>query len=381
MKIFFCDVCNESIPVKLVQEGQVSTVKGKVICPKCLPVVAPPPIASEGASVPTEVPGTGRMAAAPRSSSRAGMALGIGACILGAAGVLGVTSLHREQEALRARIAESTSGIPALIQTLAEMEVRAGQHREAEGRRFTAFELELERTRRSLDAIEVLRRDLDAETKRWEGRKLELEAAQVQALAQALDPLRSQAVRIEASVSKLAAESSTQRNELARLAGRVDVLGGRAAEGAPEAAPAPGGPGAGEAVALKDLPAPIAKQVQLLNDGDASKVWAALTELGNTPDPRVIPYVVPTLSHGDPFVRHQAMTLLGDLNAKEAIEPLIQGLGDEEPWVREGAHTALRKITRQNLRFDTHASREQRAEAKSAWEKWWQANREKLLGS
>jgi hypothetical protein len=75
------------------------------------------------------------------------------------------------------------------------------------------------------------------------------------------------------------------------------------------------------------------------------------------------------------------MTLLGDLNAKEAIEPLIQGLGDEEPWVREGAYTALRKITRQNLRFDTHASREQRAEAKSAWEKWWQANREKLLGS
>lgn len=380
MKIFFCDVCNESIPVKLVQEGQVSTVKGKVICPKCLPVAAPP-TASEGAPMPLDLPRAASATAAPRGASRVGTALGIAACLLGAAGVLGVYSLHRELEGLRARLGESTSGIPTLVRDLAEMEVRSGQHREADGRRFTAFELELERTRRSLDAIEVLRRDLDAETKRWEGRKLELEAGQAQALAQALDPLRAQAVRIEASVSKLAAESSAQRNELSRLTGRIEVLGGRPAEAAPVAAPAPGGPGAGEAVALKDLPEPIAKQVQLLKDGDASKVWAALTELGNTPDPRVIPYVVPTLSHGDPFVRHQAMTLLGDLNAKEAIEPLIQGLGDEEPWVREGAYTALRKITRQNLRFDTHASREQRAEAKSAWEKWWQANREKLLGS
>ena len=57
MKIFFCDICNESIPMKLVQEGQVHTVKGKVICSACMP--APPPSASTPIAVSSTVPRAG----------------------------------------------------------------------------------------------------------------------------------------------------------------------------------------------------------------------------------------------------------------------------------------------------------------------------------
>ncbi|MBK9384142.1 MAG: HEAT repeat domain-containing protein [Planctomycetes bacterium] len=383
MKIFFCDVCNESIPVKLVQEGQISTVKGKMICPKCLPVAKPAweGPASEGADPVAPAPLVVGSAPPRPSSSRGGFLLGMLGCALGAAALAGFVFLRQEAEEDRRELHESTKGLSALIQALADSEQRAGDRRAEEERRFGGLETELEKSRRALDAIQELRRELDAETKRWEGRKLELEAGFAKALGQGLEPLRSQAVRVEASVAKASSEAQGLRNELARLAGRVDMLSGRAGESGPVAAPAPEGSGAAEAVALKDLPPAVSKQVELLKEADATKVWAALSELGNMPDPRVIPYVIPTLSHGDPFVRHQAMTLLGDLNAKEAVEKLIQALGDEESWVREGAYTALRKITRQNLRFDTHASREQRAEAKAAWEKWWSANRDKVLGT
>ncbi|MBL8896819.1 MAG: HEAT repeat domain-containing protein [Planctomycetes bacterium] len=378
MKIFFCDVCNESIPVKLVQEGQISTVKGKVICPKCLPVAAPASEEAVGAVPAPLVVGKPPVRAA---GSRAAGLLALLGCGLGAGALALGFSLRQESEEQRRELRESSKSITVLIQELADAEARTRLRVGEEERRFEAHETELEKARRALDAIDVLRRELDAETKLWEGRKLELEAGFAKTLGQGLEPLRTQAVRVEASVAKSSSEAQGLRNELARLAGRVDMLAGRAAESGPVAAPAPGGSGSAEAVALKDLPAAISKQVELLKDADASKVWAALTELGNMPDPRVIPYVIPTLSHSDPFVRHQAMTLLGDLNAKEAVEQLIQALGDEESWVREGAYTALRKITRQNLRFDTHASREQRAEAKAAWEKWWSANRDKVLGS
>jgi hypothetical protein len=50
MKIYFCDGCNESIPLTDIQAGQVTTVKGKLFCRNCIPpggaasaAPAPPP--------------------------------------------------------------------------------------------------------------------------------------------------------------------------------------------------------------------------------------------------------------------------------------------------------------------------------------------------
>ncbi|HEX5009303.1 MAG TPA: hypothetical protein VFY71_02790, partial [Planctomycetota bacterium] len=37
MKIYFCDGCNESIPLTDIQAGQVTTVKGKLFCRNCIP--------------------------------------------------------------------------------------------------------------------------------------------------------------------------------------------------------------------------------------------------------------------------------------------------------------------------------------------------------
>ena len=38
MKIYFCDGCNESIPLADIQAGQVTTIKGKLFCGNCNPL-------------------------------------------------------------------------------------------------------------------------------------------------------------------------------------------------------------------------------------------------------------------------------------------------------------------------------------------------------
>jgi len=37
MKIYFCDGCNESVPLVDVQSGQITTIKGKLFCKTCIP--------------------------------------------------------------------------------------------------------------------------------------------------------------------------------------------------------------------------------------------------------------------------------------------------------------------------------------------------------
>ena len=103
MKIFFCDVCNESIPVKQVQEGQVHTIKGKVICPKCLPTSERP---LEGATLgPAPVVVTSR---AGSGSGKAGLVLGALGCILGAASAAGLGVVSFLEQAANVSTAQPT---------------------------------------------------------------------------------------------------------------------------------------------------------------------------------------------------------------------------------------------------------------------------------
>jgi hypothetical protein len=50
VKIYFCDGCNESVPLVEVQSGQITTIKGKLFCKTCIPPSAlAAPLASTAA--------------------------------------------------------------------------------------------------------------------------------------------------------------------------------------------------------------------------------------------------------------------------------------------------------------------------------------------
>ena len=104
-----------------------------------------------------------------------------------------------------------------------------------------------------------------------------------------------------------------------------------------------------------------------------SSIW------GETGDPRAVPHLVPLLKDEDVFVRNNVAQTLGDLEAREAVPSLIEALNDSEHFVRDSAITSLRKITKQNIKFDPLGRKDERERGISSWKKWWEANKETFL--
>ena len=111
-----------------------------------------------------------------------------------------------------------------------------------------------------------------------------------------------------------------------------------------------------------------------LESPSAATRWSAVTALGETKDPRVVPHLLAMLEDPDIFVRMATARILGDLHGEAAIPSLIDTLEDEEPAVREAVVAALRAITGENFRFDPMANDAERARRVRAWRDWWKKN-------
>ena len=117
-----------------------------------------------------------------------------------------------------------------------------------------------------------------------------------------------------------------------------------------------------------------------LKDASAGNRWNAVTVLGDTGDPRVVPHLLPMLGDDDVFVRMATARVLGDLGIPSAIPGLIDALSDRQAAVREAAVVALRVLSGKDFRFDPLGKEGDRAKAQGTWRKWWADNSEDLLG-
>lgn len=120
-------------------------------------------------------------------------------------------------------------------------------------------------------------------------------------------------------------------------------------------------------------------QLVNLKDASAGNRWNAVTVLGDTGDPRVVPHLLPMLGDQDVFVRMATARVLGDLGSPAAIPGLIDGLSDAQAAVREAAVVALRVLSGKDFRFDPLGRDADRRKTQGAWRKWWEDNSEKLL--
>lgn len=107
-----------------------------------------------------------------------------------------------------------------------------------------------------------------------------------------------------------------------------------------------------------------------LRDVSAGNRWTAVTSLGDTGDPGVVPYLLPMLKDDDVFVRMATARVLGELDSLEAATGLIEALADTQAAVREAAVVSLRLISGKDFRFDPLGKEGDRAKAHSAWRKW-----------
>jgi hypothetical protein len=347
VKIYFCDICNESIPLQDLEAGKAITVKGKVLCRNCNPG------AGSAASPPA--------AAAAQPARYALLAILLS---LAGAGAMGVVLRNERDEKLsqiREEIGEGERRLRAENERRGEtLLARHGRGEEALSRLSQGTEETTRRIDRQLQEMGTRLEGFQAYIRETEEGKRRLEGIEIAQTA-ASENLRS----LQAAVEEL------RRTVEGLRAGGV-------AAAPPSPAPADGPSAQGEG-APEAIPPGIQSLLVKLKDPDPSVRWGVVTDLAKAGDPRVVPHLLPLLEDEDSFVRHNVALTLGELDARSAVPALLDALSDEQAIVRDSAITALRRLTHQNLKFDPYARREERDRQLRAWRSWWDSNGARFL--
>lgn len=379
MDIRFCDLCNESVPDADIAQGRAVLRSGRLICAACehamrggpAPAGSAPPESTaarsgQGQARRAEVPAAPAAPPAPAAGTERGGGLFLGlVALLFAGGAAAVFLAERggEREARRSLLAGVEGDLGRLA---ARVDGLAGDLREEALARSGRIEEDLERKSRDLgERVARLAARVDEQ-----GQRAAASAARIEAVERAIEEdSRAAADRRE----RLAADLALLRRDIEALAERVAAL-----ESAPPAGPAAGGAAATGDGARQGEPfwTPL---LSGLEDEDAGARWNAVTMLGESGDPAVVPHLLPMLADEDVFVRMAAARVLGDLGSPHAIAGLIDALEDAEAAVRDAAITSLRVLTGEDHGFDPLASPAARAKRVSAWRKWWAKAKDELL--
>lgn len=358
MKIYFCDICNQSIPLKDLDEKVAVAVKGKIVCASC--------------SAATVAALKGNAAAGPGPSGLA-VPLSILGIAIAASAAIGwyvyrgsldrAESLSKDvREAAWKRFADLEGKAAAIAD-----EVHGLREGLDELKRFMESEAAEIAARRRSDAADVEARI--ASLKRYL-HESEILKERVQELE----------VKIAASVESgagLQRDVGSLKDLIATLDSAVRSMPPGTGSAGP-AAPAPTPEATGESASLPALTADLQRMAKKLKDGDPAIRWEGVEELGQSRDPRVVPYLIPHLKDADDYVRRQAAEALGDVGSKLAISPLIDALMDEVLHVRDSVYAALRKLSGQNIKFEPTAKKDDRVKQQRLWRAWFEQNQSKL---
>ena len=340
LEVYFCDLCNESVPQTDLDARRAIRIKGRVIGGCCLP----------------QLPAT---AASTPAEKRGG---GVATALLG---VVVLAGLAAAAAFLDWRLSDEAEALTGRLVGLEER-ARHGQERMAgveEGIAQLGTRIDLDKITAQFSALESrldqARATLDLRTTRLD------EAIQTS---------------VEGSKNALA----EQRGAIALLRESVDRLGGdiAALRAMPRAAPVASmpdevpPPAALPAAAASEpaLPAELQHHVAALADADPGTRFSAVDKLLRSKEQRVLASLLPMAKDDNIFVRRLTVEGLREFRRPETVDTLIVALSDPEPLVRVTAHASLRAVTGQKFEFEDSSS-STRAVAVRRWQDWWDKNR------
>jgi len=391
MKIFFCDLCNESVPQNHLDEGLAFLRKGRVVCATCDKLMTAQEESGSGgpfdgaAAGPTVGGGGTATLARPATATPTGVAAG-----MAPGSSPGSSSGGPPRELLRPDLAPRTSSSGAWLAVVTLIFAAAAFALLVE--RITALETTMLREDRALAGdLRVVLSEVDATLAAvgGQGRELELRLsdridasrqqtdAVLRELSAELADSRREVARLSETIERQSAELARERADAVR---RNDDLTGRLARSEEDLRyysqrlsdlemaslrpiTAAGVPAAG-APAWQGLLADLASPL-------AGTRWQAVDALGQTNDLAVVEHLVPVLKDPDVFVRMAGARALEALGAVDATPALIDALEDPEAAVREAAIVALKKLTGRDFRFDPLANDAERAKRIKSWREWW----------
>lgn len=343
MKIYFCDGCNESVPLADVQAGEVTVIQGKLFCRNCIP--------------PGRVGGTIPPAAAARRGTHPLVVIVL----------LVLVGWIVWRDAVPWLLA-SGEGEPRT----AVVAPPTGQREPLEQVRTQIDQLAADGERRARD-LTLLRADLEAlrATDAEHGRALDR-------LADEQGRLAATQADIGTSIEKV----HLNANRLDVLQNRVDSLADAVAAhetalslqggGAALAAAPAGGPPARPAVDSQRL-ALIEEVRGLLQSPEPDLRFEGVDRAADENLTELAPALVDRLTDTDMFIRLDAMKVLGDFGYEDAVPSLFDVLDDENSAIRKKAAETLVRLTGYDPGYDPKGSPAERARAVNRWREWWAA--------
>ena len=351
MKLFFCDICNESIPLQDIKEAKSATIKGKIFCHKCNPLNELGPTESSSKS----------------GSGPAGLLSLVVVLLILVIGGLGYV-IYDLKFAPEEVAGEKVAGDDGLV---------ASQLREMHAR-ITTMEGQIAEMA-ALQAVPALVSALQVDTASTATAQTQLfkDVSQLQEGLVAVGRLRERLDGMSLRLEELAQDGGRTIEALKQLEGLVAQV--------QEAAVNPGAgsstaeeAGAGEVAGEVELDKEVLAVLEKLNATDPMARWEAVDQIRRRQDKSLVPRVLPLLDDRDTFVRTQAIYTLGELKAMSAVPKLVKLLRDDEIMIREEALTSLVVITGQNFKFDVTGSRSVREKGIKKWEEWLTKNEDKF---
>ncbi len=343
MKIYFCDGCNESVPLVEVQSGQITTIKGKLFCKTCIP-----PSALAAPLAP----------AAPAAKS-AGQPLLVLLVI-----VLLAWTGWRDRDLLLGEVEEPVLELgPSPVVEL----------------------------RHQFDSLESQMIRLADESKAYEEQLTDLAvgqdglAAGDTALSKRIESQADDMVRLtrsQVAAGQLIEKVQRNTNVQATLELRIDALS--AALSAQQDALDFGAPVAGDMLAVE---APAAQPSAPAIDPERLAAMDEIRRLLLDPEPDLrfegvdrvetggfrdlASDLVALLADEDMFVRLHAMNVLGNFGYEDAIPALFDVLDDGNASVRKTAAETLVRLTGYDPGFEHKGSSGERNRAIRKWRDWY----------
>jgi len=343
MKIYFCDGCNESVPLVEVQSGQITTIKGKLFCKTCIP--------------PSALAAPLTAAAQPAKSGGQPLLMLLVLVLLAWTG-------WRDQDLILGKVEEPVLEVgPSPLVEL----------------------------RHKLDSLESRLIRLGEESKSQEEQLTDLAVSQDglaagdTALSQRIENQADDMVRLtrsQVAAGQLIEKVQRNTNVQATLELRIDALS--AALSAQQDALDFGAPASGDMIGIA---APAAEPVAPTIDLERLAAMDEIRRLLLDPEPDLrfegvdrvetggfrdlAADLVALLADEDMFVRLHAMNVLGNFGYEDAIPALFDVLDDGNASVRKTAAETLVRLTGYDPGFEHKGSSGERSRAIRKWRDWY----------
>ncbi len=350
MKIYFCDVCNESIPIQDIKDGVATTVGGKIYCRSHNPLQAVQGLAVKKSSEKTSIVLFAIVIV---------LLMAVLAIMLWGQGDKDEEfATLSSQVKLRSDLGNITERLNLLQPDTVALKVKSQEQETI----LSGIQTDIIQLRGDLAGVRGEVRNLAENLTTASDLRTE-----VKELALKLGEFNGRMSSLENEYSSIRQRLNSYRADLDKLAsaGPVTVTTSGTKPGSTRTdKPAK----AEESKELKELKGKLTSK-------DNSVRFEAVNLVYDNRIKEALPYLLPLLEDPDQFVQVGAIQTVGEFLYLPAIPILVKVLKDPDVTVREEALLQLIRMTGEtSLNFDPRGSNSERDKAVKKWEEWLKKN-------